>query len=117
MYFPGCTCEDVSQTSIVIIFRGTGKLSCPDENVAYHPDFDEYRQTSACADTECSVNWVNFTLKKSVKDIETFLLFKDNLTTQQTDEFKKSVSDLKGVVWYGLKNATNVWQVVGAGIA
>ena len=43
-----------------------------------------------------------------VKDIERLVLFVDNLTAHQTNECKKFVSDLKGVVWYGLKNTTDV---------
>ena len=52
-----------------------------------------------------------------MQDLDRHVLFVDNLTAQQTDDFKKSISDLKGVVWYGLKNATDLWQVVDAGIA
>ena len=52
-----------------------------------------------------------------MQDLDRHVLFVDNLTAQQTDDFKKSISDLKGVAWYGLKNATELWQVVDAGIA
>ena len=44
-----------------------------------------------------------------MKDIEKFVLFGDNLSVQQTDEFKNSVSD-------GLKIATDLWQDVDVGI-
>ena len=44
-----------------------------------------------------------------MKDIEKFVLFGDNLSAQQTDEFKNYVSD-------GLKIATDLWQDVDVGI-
>ena len=84
----------------------------PDEEAAWHPDVDVLWQENAWADT-----WVNSTLKSSVQDLDRHVLFVDNLTAQQTDDFKKSISDLKGVVWYGLKNATELWQLVDAGIS
>ena len=84
---------------------------------AWHPDVDVLWQENAWADTAVSVNWVNTTLKPEVENLEKHVLFVDNLTAQQTDDSKKAVSDLKGVVWYGLKNATDLWQVVDAGIA
>ena len=74
-------------------------------------------QENAWADTAVWVNWVNTTLKPEVENLEKHVLFVDNLTAQQIDDFKKAVSDLKGVLWYGLKNATDLWQVVDAGIA
>jgi len=45
------------------------------------------------------------------------VLFVDNLTAQQADQFKVAVASHGGVVWYGLKSATDLWQVVDAGIA
>ena len=39
-----------------------------------------------------------------------------NLTAQQTEEFRESVSNINSVVWYGLPNATDLWQVVDAGL-
>ena len=67
--------------------------------------------------TTVSINWVNTTLKPVVENLQKYVLFVDNLTAQQTDDFKKAVSNIKGVVWYGLKNATGLWQVIDAGIA
>ena len=112
-----CTRADGKQPRIAIIFRGKVKRVRPDEEAAWHPDVDVLWQENAWADTQCSVNWVNSTLKSSVQDLDRHVLFVDNLTAQQTDDFMKSISDLKGVVWYGLKNATDLWQVVDAGIA
>lgn len=71
----------------------------------------------AWADTKVSVEWVQKTLSQSVKNDERFVLFCDNLTAQVSEEFKESVSKLNGVVWYGLPNATDLWQPVDAGYA
>ena len=51
-----------------------------------------------------------------VKDLDRFVLFCDNLTAQVPDEFKKDVSKLNGVVWFGLPNRTDLWQPVDAGM-
>ena len=42
----------------------------------------------------------NTTLKPVLENLEKHVLFVDNLTAQQTDDFKKAVSDLRKVVWY-----------------
>ena len=89
----------------------------PDKKIAWHPDIDVLWRENAWADTTVSINWVNTTLKPVVENLEKHVLFVDNLTAQQTDDFKKAVSDLKGVVWYELKNASDLCQVVDAGIS
>ena len=89
----------------------------PDEKAAWHPDVDVLWQENAWADTTVSVNWVNTTLKLVVENLEKHVLFVDNGTAQQKDDFKKAVPNPKRVVWYGLKNVTDLWQVVDAGIA
>ena len=61
--------------------------------------------------------WVKETLKPATEHLKRFVLFADNLTGQLHDEFKESVSDRSGVVWYGLPNATDLWQPVDAGYA
>ena len=112
-----CTRAEGQQPRIAIIFRGKGKRVRPDEKAAWHPNVDVFWQENAWADTKFSVDWVNSTLKSSVEDLDRHVLYVDNLTAQQTDNFKDAVSDLSGVAWYGLKNATDLWQVVDAGIA
>ena len=87
----------------------------PDKKIAWHPDVDVLWRENAWADTTVSINWVNTTLKPVVENLEKYVLFVDDLTAQQTDDFKKA--DLKGVVWYELKNASGLCQVVDAGIA
>ena len=44
-------------------------------------------------------------------------MFCDNLTGQSNPAIRESVSKLNGVVWYGLKNGTDIWQPVDAGYA
>lgn len=102
---------------MTIIFRGTGKRISQDEKNAWHPDFDVYFQENAWADTKFSVEWIGRTLKPITKNENRFALFCDNLTAQITEDFKESVSKINGVCWYGLPNATDLWQPVDAGYA
>ena len=97
-----------------VIFCGTGKQKSQDEKEAYHPDIDVYYQENAWAVTKVSVEWVQKTLSSSLKDDECFVFFCDNLTAQVLGEFKECVSQLNGVVWYGLPNVTDLWQPVDA---
>ena len=112
-----CIRAEGEQPKIAIIFRGTGKRLKESERLAYHPLVDVYFQANAWADTPVSVEWVEKTLKNSVKGLARFILFLDNLTAQNSDAFNDAVSALKGVNWYGLPNATDLWQVVDAGVA
>ena len=63
------------------------------------------------------VNWVKKTLADAVNTTNRFVLPCDNLSAQISTEFKEAVSDLDGVVWFGLPNATDLWQPVDAGYA
>ena len=98
------------QPKLAIIFRGTGKRILEDEKKAWHPDVDVYFQQNAWADTTFSVEWSNRTLKPITKNEDCFALFCDNLTAQVSEDFKKSVSDINGICWYGLPKATDLWQ-------
>ena len=60
---------------------------------------------------------VKKTLKPAIEYLERFVLFADNLTGQVRDDFKETVSDCSGVVWYVLPNAADLWQPVDAGYA
>ena len=51
------------------------------------------------------------------ENFERFVLFFDNLTGQQANEFKKPISELNGIAWYDLPCATYMWQLVNAGYA
>ena len=101
---------------IAVVFRGKDKRVCPDEKAAWYPDVDVLWQENAWADTTVLLNWVNATLEPVVENLEKHIIFVDNLTAQQIDDFKKAVSYLKGVVWYGLKNAIDLLQVIDPGI-
>ena len=63
------------------------------------------------------MEWLEYTLSQAVQGEERFVLFCDNLTAQVLDEFRQAVSILGGVVWYGLPNATDLWQPVDGGYA
>ena len=116
-----CTLQIVTraegeQPRIAIIFRGQGKRISLDEKIAWHQDVDVYWQCNAWADTKVSLEWVKGMLSKSVQGLNRFALFLDNLKSQESDEFKSAVAALNGVAWFGLKNATDLWQVADAGL-
>ena len=111
-----CSRADGKQARIAIIFRGKGCNVRPHGKAAYHEGVDVYWQKDAWADTTFSVEWANRTLAPVVKDLNHFVLFADNLTAQTTDHFKSAVSNISGLVWFGLANATELWQVVDAGL-
>ena len=106
------------QPKIAIIFRGKGNVK-QHEKQAWHPDVDVYFQPNAWVDEATCMKWTEKTLKKFVEDeqLDKFLLFCDNLEAQCSDSFKETVHKMNGLVWYGLKNGTDLWQVVDAGVA
>ena len=53
----------------------------------------------------------------NVEKEERFALFCDNLTAQISESFKAEVASQSGVCWFGLPNATDLWQPVDAGYA
>ena len=111
-----CCRPSGTQPKLAIIFRGTGKRLSLEERQAWHKNVDVYFQPNAWADTDFSCEWAKKTLKEAL-DVDHFALFCDNLTAQISDDFKESVSSLSGVCWYGLPNATDLWQPVDAGYA
>ena len=116
-----CTLQIVTraegeQPRIAIIFRGQGKRISLDEKIAWHQDVDVYWQCNAWVDTKVALKWVKDTLSKSVQALHCFALFLDDLKSQESDEFKSVVAALNGVAWFELKNATDLWQVVNAGL-
>ena len=98
-----------------LIFRGLGKRISKDEEAAYDKDVDVLFQANAWADTKVSENWVKSTLAKAVQNLDEYVLFCDNLVAQTSNEFKEAVRATKGIVWFGLANATNIWQPVDCG--
>ena len=90
-----------------------------DEKLAYHKNVNIFFQTNAWIDIDVCRKWIDRTLCTFVRDgkLETFFLLLDNLSCQESDEFKKEVSVIKGLCWYGLKEETDLWQPVDAGYA
>lgn len=111
-----CLRASGEQPRLAVIFRGKGKVSA-DEKMAWSPDIDVYFQANAWADTEFSIEWVEKTLAPMVKDESHYVLLCDNLTAQTSEAFKEAVAKTGGLVWYGLPNATDLWQVVDSGPA
>jgi hypothetical protein len=105
-----CLRGDGEQPRMAIIFRSKGRLT-PEEKAAWSPEVDVYFQKNAWADTAVSVEWEERTLSKATKDEKRFVLFCDNL------KFKQAIAKQRGVVWYGLANATDCWQPADAGPA
>lgn len=98
-----CIRAEGEQPRLAIIFRGTGKGIKEIEKLAYHPDVDVYFQKNAWADIQVSIEWVNKTLAKAVDGLDRYALFLDNLTAQQTIEFKEAVNSQKGFVGLGFQ--------------
>lgn len=113
-----CFSPEENHVKIEIIFRGTGKRISPAEKKAYHKDVDIYFQKNAWADTDFSCEWIKKTLEPGVKSgkegNKEFILLCDNLSAQVTDDFKKAVRDINGIVYYGPSGATDLWQPVDA---
>ena len=95
------------QPRICIVFRGKGRIS--EDDVLF--------QYCAWVDTDTSLKWVSKTLSESVKDLDRFVLFCDNLSAQTTDVFKEAVAKICGVVWFVPPNTTDLTQPVDVGYA
>ena len=106
-----------TKVKLAVIFRGKGKRIGEDERKSWHPDVDVYFQENAWADGPFCLNWIEKTLKPAVTDLDRFVLFCDNLSAQVTPVFKSAVKELGGITWYGVPNATDIWQPVDAGFA
>ena len=107
-----------NQPKLGIIFRGKGRVTM-DEKLAWHPSVDVFFQKNAWLDSEVCKKWIDSSLKRFAEEehLDRFLLLVDILSCQQSDEFKKKVAELNGVCWYGLKDATDLWQPVDDGYA
>ena len=80
--------------------------------MAYHKSGDIYCQKCAWADTQVSVDWVKNTLAPAAKNLGEFILFCDDLTSQTSEQFLSEVKALNGIEWFGVKDATDIWQPV-----
>ena len=76
-----------------------------------------YFQKNAWADTEFCLDWSKKTFKAIVKDTGNFILFLDNLEAHVQESFRNSIKDLWGITWFGVPNATDIWQPVDGGYA
>ena len=108
-----------NQPRLSIIFRGTGKRISMDEKLAWHPEVDVFFQSNAWLDKQVCIEWCKNTLTSFVQkeSITKFVLLLDNLKGQMQEDFKEAVSELNGLLWYGLPDATDLWQPVDAGYA
>ena len=107
-----CFSPEYNKVSVGIIFRGTGKRVTEEERAAYHKSVDIYWQKCAWADTQASVDWVRNTLASAVENLPEFVLFCDNLSAQTFDQFLSGIKALNGIVWFGVQDATDIWQPV-----
>ncbi|XP_065658758.1 jerky protein homolog-like [Hydra vulgaris] len=107
------------QPKLAIIFRGQGKRISKDEKLAWHKDIHVYFQQNAWLDQNVCKHWCDKTLLPFVKEqkLDKFVLLLDNLKGQMQEDFKDAVAAAKGLLWYGLPSATDLWQPVDAGYA
>ena len=56
-------------------------------------------------------------MKPAVADVSHFILFLDNPEAHVHENFRKSVSNRKGITWFGVPGATDIWQPVDGGDA
>ena len=84
------------------------KSTREDKSASYHFDVDVYWKSCAWVDTKFSVKWATNTLVQSVSHLNCFVLFFDNVPAQETDNFKNAVVGLNIVVWFRLKNVTDL---------
>ena len=56
------------------------------------------------------------TLAPAMTEKQDFILFCDNLEGKTTLFFQEEVRKSGGIIWYGDKNATDLWQPVDAGM-
>ena len=103
------------QPRVSIIFRGQGIRISAVERDAWDENVDVYFQTNGWADTFFCFKWAEKTLKSAVEKEVNFVLFYNNLEGQKADLFKDTVKELGGLVWYGVANATDIWQPIDAG--
>ena len=95
-----------------------GKRISLHEKAAYHEDVDIYFQPKAWVDTKTACDWVTKTLKPGVQAAKDgdkeFILLCDNLVAQTSDQFKRAVRKINGLVWFGPPGTTDIWQPVDA---
>ena len=106
-----CFSPKEEQPRLAIIFRG---------KKTWNKDVDIYIQPNTWADTNFCVDWTESTLKLVVKrnlGRAEFVLFCDNLEGQFAERFRNSVKEMNGIPWYGVPNATDIWEPLDGGYA
>ena len=96
------------QPGLAIIFRGKSLRLSAVEKASGDKDLDVFFQYNTSADTEFAVNWAEKTMKPAVVDLSPFIHFLDNLETHVHESFRKSISDQKGITWFGVPGATDI---------
>ena len=117
-----CTLNDVcfrptgEQPKLAIIFRGKGKRLSAVEKLSWDKDVDVYFQKNAWAETVLS--WlVKEDLQSNSYRYWKFYLFPENLEAHVQKSFRNSIKDRGGITWFGVPNATDIWQPVDGGYA
>ena len=99
------------------IFWEKGKRLSGVNKASWDKDVDVYFQKKAWAGTEFYLDWSKKTFKAIVKDTGNVILFLENPEAHVQESFKNSIKDLGGSTWFGVPNATNIWQPVDDGYA
>ena len=107
------------QLKLAIIFRGQEKRISQDEKSEWHKGVNVYFQPNAWLDQNVCKSWCDEILVSFVKEqkLDKFVLLLDNLKGHMQDDFKDAVAGAKGLLWYGLPGATDLWQPVDTGYA
>ena len=107
------------QLKLAIIFRGQEKRISQDEKSEWHKGVNVYFQPNAWLDQNVCKSWCDEILVSFVKEqkLDKFVLLLDNLKGHMQDDFKDAVAGAKGLFWYGLPGATDLWQPVDTGYA
>lgn len=124
-----------------LIFRGKGLRISRAEKEAYHPDVDIYWQEKAWVDRDIAMKWLENTWKPFVSKHpdRNYVLFLDCLDAhvrgplfalllriadspfffhfhQVCEDFRKGLSKLRTLAWYGPGGCTDLWQPVDQGL-
>jgi len=92
------------------VFRGKGNLTT-EEREKYDKDIDVYFQSYAWRDSEVNIKWAETTLRNGLEDDPAEeVLFADNVSFQQAQDFHATCKDLNTVVYMLPENHTHKVQ-------
>ena len=103
-----CFRRSGEQPNLAIIFRRKGLRLSAVEKASWDKDVGFFFQPKPWTVTESVVNWAEKTLKPAVADVSRFILFLDNLEVHTHESFQKSISNRKGITWFGVPGATDI---------